>query len=164
MANPLLALKQRNKNYASAPSILSSWNNVCCIFLHQDIKSFYMTKRIHILEDDSDIRYIIEYLLKDQGYELHLSSSLSELKTKLRDSLPDLFIIDVMLPDGNGIEICDDLKNDMFTRHIPVIVMSANPRSKQMSTQACADDYISKPFDLDDVVTRINNLLEKKPA
>jgi two-component system phosphate regulon response regulator PhoB len=123
-----------------------------------------MTKRIHVLEDDGDIRYIIEYLLKDEGYELQLSSSLSELKSKLRDSLPDLFIIDVMLPDGNGIEICDDLKSDMFTRHIPVIVMSANPRSKQMSSQVCADDYISKPFDLDDVVKRINNLLVKKTA
>ena len=123
-----------------------------------------MTKRIHVLEDDSDIRYIIKYLLKDEGYELQLSSSVSELKSKLRDSLPDLFIIDVMLPDGNGIEICDDLKNDMFTKHIPVIVMSANPRSKQMSTQACADDYISKPFDLDDVVKRISNLLVKNPA
>jgi len=123
-----------------------------------------MTKRIHILEDDSDIRYIIEYLLKDEGYELQLSSSVSELKNKLRDALPDLFIIDVMLPDGNGIEICDDLKNDMFTKHIPVIVMSANPRSKQMSARACADDYISKPFDVDDVVTRINNLLVKKTA
>lgn len=121
-----------------------------------------MVKRIHVLEDDSDIRYIIEYLLKDEGYELTLSSSLSELKSKIRDGIPDLFIIDVMLPDGNGIEICDDLKNDIFTKHIPVIVMSANPRSKQMSTQACADDYISKPFDLDDVLTRINRILDKK--
>ncbi|WP_219226683.1 response regulator transcription factor [Pedobacter antarcticus] len=121
-----------------------------------------MVKRIHVLEDDSDIRYIIEYLLKDEGYELTLSSSLSELKSKIRDGIPDLFIIDVMLPDGNGIEICDDLKNDIFTKHIPVIVMSANPRSKQMSAQACADDYISKPFDLDDVLTRINRILDKK--
>jgi len=123
-----------------------------------------MSKRIHVLEDDVDIRYIIEYLLKDQGFELQLSSTFSELKSKLRDAMPDLFIIDVMLPDGNGIEICDDLKNDIFTKHIPVIVMSANPRSKQMSTQACADDYISKPFDLDDVLTRINRLLVKKTA
>ncbi|KEQ31753.1 transcriptional regulator [Pedobacter antarcticus 4BY] len=121
-----------------------------------------MVKRIHVLEDDSDIRYIIEYLLKDEGYELTQSSSLSELKSKIRDGIPDLFIIDVMLPDGNGIEICDDLKNDIFTKHIPVIVMSANPRSKQMSTQACADDYISKPFDLDDVLIRINRILDRK--
>lgn len=121
-----------------------------------------MKKRIHVLEDDQDIRYIIEFLLKDEGYELQLSSSFAELKSKLNDALPDLFIIDVMLPDGNGIEICDDLKTDMFTKHIPVIVMSANPGSKEKSVTACADDYISKPFDLDYVVTRIEKLLNKK--
>lgn len=121
-----------------------------------------MVTRIHVLEDDGDIRYIIEYLLKDEGYEIQLSSSLGELKTKIRDGLPDLFLIDVMLPDGNGIEICEDLKNDIFTKHIPVIVMSGNPGSKQQSTQACADDYISKPFDLDDVLRRINTILAKK--
>ncbi|WP_129717907.1 response regulator transcription factor [Pedobacter sp. SYP-B3415] len=120
-----------------------------------------MVKRIHVLEDDIDIRYIIEYLLKDEGYELQLSSNVEELKQKLNDSLPDLFIIDVMLPDGNGIDICRDLKEDIFTKHIPVIVMSANPRSKELSVDAYADDYISKPFDLDYVVSRIDKQLNK---
>ncbi|QNK61193.1 response regulator [Pedobacter sp. PAMC26386] len=120
-----------------------------------------MKKRIHVLEDDQDIRYIIEFLLKDEGYELQLSSTFAELKGKLNDSLPDLFIIDVMLPDGNGIEICEDLKTDIFTKHIPVIVMSANPDSKEKSVTAGADAYISKPFDLDYVVKRIEKLLVK---
>ncbi|PST82343.1 response regulator [Pedobacter yulinensis] len=120
-----------------------------------------MVKRIHVLEDDIDIRYIIEYLLKDEGYELQLSSNVEELKQKLNDSLPDLFIIDVMLPDGNGIDICRDLKEDIFTKHIPVIVMSANPKSKELSVEAYADDYISKPFDLDYVVSRIEKQLTR---
>lgn len=120
-----------------------------------------MKKRIHVLEDDQDIRYIIEFLLKDEGYDLQLSSTFAELKSKLNEGLPDLFIIDVMLPDGNGIEICEDLKTDIFTRHIPVIVMSANPESKDKSVTASADDYISKPFDLDYVVKRIDKLLTK---
>ena len=119
----------------------------------------HMKKRIHILEDDKDIGYIIEFLLKDEGYDLQLSSTFKEMKKKLKDSIPDLFILDVMLPDGNGIEICHDLKNDMFTKHIPVIVMSANIRSKQMSEMAAPDDYISKPFDLDDIENRIKKLL-----
>jgi two-component system phosphate regulon response regulator PhoB len=123
-----------------------------------------MKKRIHVLEDDQDIRYIIEFLLKDEGYELQLSSTFAELKEKLNDALPDLFIIDVMLPDGNGIEICDDLKTDMFTKHITVIVMSANPGSKEKSVTASADDYIAKPFDLDYVVKRIERLLTDKVA
>jgi DNA-binding response OmpR family regulator len=122
-----------------------------------------MTKRIHVLEDDEDIRYIIEYLLKDEGYELQLSSSFSDLKSKLKDSVPDLFILDVMLPDGDGAEICADLKSDIFTRHIPIIVMSANDQNKAKSLEAGANDYISKPFDIDYIVKRINKLLVKQP-
>lgn len=123
-----------------------------------------MKKRIHILEDDKDIGYIIEFLLKDEGYDLQLSSSFKEMKKKLKDCIPDLFILDVMLPDGNGIEICHDLKNDIFTKHIPVIVMSANLGNKQMSQMAAPDDYISKPFDLDDIENRIKKLLAVKAA
>ncbi len=123
-----------------------------------------MKKRIHILEDDKDIGYIIEFLLKDEGYELQLSSTVKEMKAKLKDSIPDLFILDVMLPDGNGIEICHDLKNDMFTKHIPVIVMSANVTNKKNSEMATPDEYISKPFDLDDIESRIKKLLDKTTA
>jgi two-component system phosphate regulon response regulator PhoB len=126
-------------------------------------KKFHRTmiKRIHVLEDDEDIRYIIEFLLKDEGYELQLSSSFSELKSKLKDSVPDLFILDVMLPDGDGADICSDLKGDLFTRHIPIIVMSANDQNKQKSLDAGADDYISKPFDIDYIVKRIDRLIGK---
>lgn len=121
-----------------------------------------MIKRIHVLEDDEDIRYIIGVLLKDEGYELQLSSTFTELKDKLKDSVPDLFILDVMLPDGDGSDICTDLKSDIFTKHIPIIVMSANDQNKERSIAAGANDYISKPFDIDYIVKRINNLLEKK--
>lgn len=120
-----------------------------------------MIKRIHVLEDDEDIRYIIGVLLKDEGYELQLSSTFAELKSKLKDSVPDLFILDVMLPDGDGASICEDLKGDVFTKHIPIIVMSANDQNKQISLDAGANDYISKPFDIDYIVNRINAQLAK---
>lgn len=121
-----------------------------------------MKKRIHVVEDDKDIAYIIEFLLKDEGYEIQVSSTFSELRKKLKDSIPDLFILDVMLPDGNGIDICRDLKTDVFTQHIPVIVMSANVNSKQLSEAVSPDDYISKPFDLDYIESRIKKLIGKK--
>jgi two-component system phosphate regulon response regulator PhoB len=120
-----------------------------------------MIKRIHVLEDDEDIRYIIGVLLKDEGYELQLSSTFAELKSKLKDSVPDLFILDVMLPDGDGASICKDLKSDVFTQHIPIIVMSANDQNRQISLDAGANDYISKPFDIDYIVKRINTQLAK---
>ena len=74
--------------------------------------------------------------------------------------MPDLFLLDVMLPDGNGAEICEDLKTDIFTKHIPIIVMSAQNNSEQKAIAAFANDYISKPFDIDDVLERINKQLK----
>lgn len=118
-----------------------------------------MKKRIHVLEDDQDIAYIIAFLLKDEGYEIQVSSTFAELKEKLNDSIPDLFILDVMLPDGNGLDICRDLKADVFTKHIPVILMSANVNNKAQSESVSPDDYISKPFDLDYIETRIKKLI-----
>ncbi|WP_443943645.1 response regulator transcription factor [Pedobacter sp. AW1-32] len=118
-------------------------------------------KRIHILEDDQEIRNVIEILLKEEGFELQLSSSFAELKKNIQDAMPDLFLLDVMLPDGNGAEICGDLKNDIFTKHIPIIVMSAQNNSEQKAIEALADDYISKPFDIYDVLKRINAQIKR---
>ncbi|WP_421943551.1 response regulator transcription factor [Pedobacter sp.] len=121
-------------------------------------------KRIHILEDDQEIRNVIEILLKEEGFELQLSSTFSELKKNIKDAMPDLFLLDVMLPDGNGAEICEDLKTDIFTKHIPIIVMSAQNNSEQKAIDALADDYISKPFDIYDVLERINKQIDKARA
>jgi len=121
-------------------------------------------KRIHILEDDQEIRNVIEILLSEEGFELQLSSSFAELKKNIQDAMPDLFLLDVMLPDGNGAEICEDLKTDIFTKHIPIIVMSAQNNSEQKAIDAFADDYISKPFDIDDVLKRINVQLQKSAS
>lgn len=118
-----------------------------------------MIKTIFVLEDDNDIREIFDILLKNEGYNIQSSSTFSELKGLIKTQLPDLFIIDVMLPDANGIDICKDLKQKQTTKDIPVIMMSANARSKQMSIQAGADDYIAKPFDINAVAEKINRLL-----
>jgi len=117
--------------------------------------------RIHILEDDQEIRNVIEILLKEEGFELQLSSSFSELKKNIQDAMPDLFLLDVMLPDGNGAEICKDLKTDIFTKHIPIIVMSAQNNSEEKAIDAFADDYISKPFDINDVLDRIKKQVKR---
>lgn len=124
-----------------------------------------MKKRIHVLEDDRDIAYIIEFLLKDEGYEIQVSSTFKELRKKLQESIPDLFILDVMLPDGNGLDICRDLKSDDFTKHIPVILMSANIKNNELAKAVGPDDFIAKPFDLDYIEARIRRLIgEKKMA
>lgn len=120
--------------------------------------------RIHILEDDQEIRNVIEILLQEEGFELQLSSSFSDLKKNIKNAMPDLFLLDVMLPDGNGAEICKDLKTDIFTKHIPIIVMSAQSNSEQKAIDAFADDFVSKPFDIDDILERINAQIKRSEA
>jgi two-component system phosphate regulon response regulator PhoB len=117
--------------------------------------------RIHVLEDDQEIRNVIEILLKEEGFDVQLSSSFSQLKENIQDAMPDLFLLDVMLPDGNGADICRDLKTDVFTKHIPVVIMSAQNNTELNDTSVLADDYISKPFDIFGLITKLKKLIEK---
>lgn len=118
-----------------------------------------MTKHIHIVEDDEDIRFIVEYLLIDEGYEVESFGSATEFSAAVKMFKPDLIILDVMLPDGNGISICRELKTNKETLDIPIIIMSAHAAEKSVLEEACADDFISKPFDLDHFLERIKEQL-----
>ncbi|MDR6782417.1 two-component system phosphate regulon response regulator PhoB [Pedobacter africanus] len=118
-----------------------------------------MAKRIHIVEDDEDIRFIVEYLLRDENYEVESFGSAKEFDQGIKDNKPDLIILDVMLPDGNGISICRNLKTNSDTLHIPIIIMSAHAAEKSVLEEACADDFISKPFDLDYFLQRVKKQL-----
>lgn len=118
-----------------------------------------MAKTIHVVEDDEDIRFIIEYILKDSGFEVELSENAAQFTSSLQSSRPDLIILDVMLPDGNGVDLCIGLKQDDRLKNIPVIVMSAHAGSLAVLEEACADDFISKPFDLDNFLFHVKRLL-----
>jgi two-component system phosphate regulon response regulator PhoB len=65
-----------------------------------------MGKLIYVVEDDDDIRFIVEYILIESGYRVDSFSNVKDFYTSLEDTVPDLLVLDVMLPDGNGIEIC----------------------------------------------------------
>jgi two-component system phosphate regulon response regulator PhoB len=117
-----------------------------------------MDKRIQIVEDDEDIRFIIEYILEDSGYLIESFPNATSFTSRI-DKQTDLLILDVMLPDGNGIDLCKQHKDDPGTAHIPVLVMSAHARAKSVLEEACADDFISKPFDLDNFLKKAKKLL-----
>lgn len=119
-----------------------------------------MKKLIHVIEDDEDIRFIVEYILVESGYEVETSGTVKEFGNKLSHHHPDLILLDVMLPDGNGIDLCRSLKTDETTAHLPVIVMSAHAAQKSILEEACANDFISKPFDLEDLIARIKRIFD----
>ena len=108
-------------------------------------------KKILIIEDDIDTLDIIKYLLDDNNFETFCLKELVPL-TEVLDIQPDIILIDYRLPNGPGSEFCFKLKNDPVFSSIPVILMSTHTQLKELAQESCADDYLAKPFDLDDVL------------
>lgn len=119
-----------------------------------------MAKFIHIIEDDEDIRFIVEYVLREEDYTVESFATASEFDQAILGDKPDLIILDVMLPDGNGIDICRKLKTNAQTSYIPIIIMSAHAAEKSVLEEACADDFISKPFDLNYLLHHVKQQLQ----
>ena len=114
-------------------------------------------KEIFVVEDDDGIRELLEFLLVDRNFDVKTFPSVRSFESNLPGKTPDLFLLDIMLPDGNGLDLCKKLKQTLTTRNIPVVLMSAHA---QLSSMEGADDFIAKPFDVDDLVDKINRQLD----
>jgi len=119
-----------------------------------------MNKLIGILEDDEGIRDILRFLLLEEGYQVECYTTVNNFLTR-KDSGADLFILDVMLPDGNGLEVCKLLKSSPLTSAIPVIMMSAHADLQQMHSACQAEEFVKKPFDVYEMLEKIVSLLNK---
>lgn len=106
-----------------------------------------------MIEDDPDIRELIELILIEENYDVISFDRIRDFRNGLQDRRPDLILLDIMLPDGNGIDLCQELKTGENTRHIPIMLMSANYNN--MPGDCGAEDFIAKPFDIDELVSRI---------
>ena len=118
-----------------------------------------MPKKICILEDDADIREVITLVLEGEDYEVYAFSDVSSFMARKIVNEPDLYLLDIRLPDGNGLEVCKFLRSGEKTGHIPIIMMSAHERIEQMKLQCTADDFIAKPFDIYQLLGRVNQAL-----
>jgi two-component system phosphate regulon response regulator PhoB len=117
-----------------------------------------LKKIIYVLEDNDDIRELIQYLFESEDYLVTSFANATDFKKHQIVNQPSVFVLDVMLPDGNGVEICNRLKTDQATADIPVLLMSANTNVAYIGAESKADDFISKPFDIDELVKRVNKL------
>jgi DNA-binding response OmpR family regulator len=114
-------------------------------------------KKILVVDDDPDILDALQFMLEDAGYEVKTSEK-GEYAENLHDSnggLPDVIILDVLLSGKDGRLICQKLKSQEETKRIPIIMISAHPNAKKSVSAVGADDFMAKPFDMDDLLATI---------
>lgn len=118
---------------------------------------------IYFIEDDDNIRKLVCYAIAHEGYEIEGFSKPSELWARLRASLPELVLLDIMLPEEDGLSILKKLKAEPHTENIPVIMLTAKGSEfdKVTGLDLGADDYISKPFGMTELVSRVRAVLRR---
>ena len=121
-----------------------------------------MDRVIQIVEDDADIRFIVEYVLEDASYKVESFESAKAFLNRSNKEDVDLVILDVMLPDGSGIDLSKTMKEGSTTRGIPVIIMSAHAASEIALTEGAADGFIQKPFDIDHFIKQVNEFIKSR--
>ena len=118
---------------------------------------------IYLVEDDSSIRELIVYTLNSTGLEAEGFERPSEFWEKVDEKIPSLVMLDVMLPEENGIEILKKLRKNYSTEYVPIIMVTAKTSEydKIKGLENGADDYIGKPFSMMDMVARVKALLRR---
>jgi DNA-binding response OmpR family regulator len=115
---------------------------------------YQQAKKVLVVDDDPDILDALRFLLEFAGYEVKTTEK-GEYAENLRDTnggLPDLIILDVLLSGKDGRLICQKLKSQQDTKHIPILMISAHPNAKQSVAAVGADDFLAKPFDMDELL------------
>ena len=118
---------------------------------------------IYIVEDDQNIREIESFALKNSGYQIQDFSYAKEFYRAVKERKPDLAILDIMLPDEDGMEIMQKLRRNPETRRLPIMMVTA--KSTEMDRvkglDLGADDYMSKPFGVMELISRVKALLRR---
>jgi len=120
-------------------------------------------KYIIVIEDEKDILDVLEYNLKREGFRVSTSSDGREGLKMVRQDKPDLVLLDIMLPEIDGLEICRNLKSEISTRAIPIIMVTAKEEESDvvLGLGLGADDYVVKPFSPKELIARIKALLRR---
>lgn len=118
---------------------------------------------IYIVEDDLNIQEIECYALKNSGYEVEAFELAQTFFSRLNEKKPDMVLLDIMLPDSDGIEVMKKLRSDKRTKNLPVIMVTAKSSEidKVKGLDSGADDYVTKPFGVMELISRVKALLRR---
>jgi DNA-binding response OmpR family regulator len=119
--------------------------------------------KILVVDDDVAVTVLLGKILTSSGFEVVLVNDSAQSLDMAHETKPDFFILDLMMPEPNGFEVCRMLRADADFAQTPILIITASDDydSKAIAYVAGANDYITKPFDQDELPERINSLLHK---
>ena len=119
--------------------------------------------KILVIEDEPDIRRNLEYNLSREGFSVSGAASISEAKLILNSDFFNLILLDLMLPDGSGLDLCKSIKADVKTESIPIIILTAKDDEvdRVVGFELGADDYVTKPFSVRELILRVKAVLKR---
>ena len=112
-----------------------------------------LNRKVLVCEDDRHIAEIIEIILRSRGYEVKTLAHGREIQKEVVAFLPDIILLDLWMPDIDGIKIASLLKKNTVSGSIPIIVISALSDARQISKEIDADDFLAKPFEMNDLIS-----------
>ncbi len=121
-------------------------------------------QRILVVDDDPEIRKLLARYIESQGFRVLLAANCRELRDKLASNTVDLVVLDVMLPDGSGLEVCRDLRAERS--NVPIILLTALKEDvdRIIGLEIGADDYLGKPFNPRELIARVRAVLRRRAA
>lgn len=122
-----------------------------------------MQHKILVVDDETDVIDMLVINLRAAGFNVVAAEDGASALTKVRKEAPSLIILDLMLPQMSGLEVCKILKGDIATRHIPIIMLTAKAEEvdKIVGLELGADDYVTKPFSPREIILRVNRSLRR---
>jgi DNA-binding response OmpR family regulator len=131
--------------------------------MHARVSSGRMNPRILVVDDDIEFTQLLEFNLKRHGFGVSVASNGVQALRMARSELPDVILLDVMLPDLDGLPVCEILSGQALTREIPIFIISSLQESWGQTRKIRAH-YFTKPVDLKDLTEKVRVAWEKKRA
>tara|TARA_B100000767_G_scaffold86696_1_gene83345 strand:+ start:11393 stop:12088 length:696 start_codon:yes stop_codon:yes gene_type:complete len=122
-----------------------------------------MSNKVLVIEDEPDIRKTLEYNLTREGFEVSGCGSIKEAKKLIEIPNFSIILLDLMLPDGSGLDLCREVKSNSLTEDIPIIILTAKDDEvdKVVGFELGADDYVTKPFSVRELILRVKAILKR---
>lgn len=123
-----------------------------------------MTERVLVVDDEPDLRELVRVNLAQAGFEVELAEAGREALERLRPTPPDLMVLDLMLPDLSGTDVCRQVRQDPELQHLPIIMLTAKADEvdRVVGLELGADDYITKPFSPRELTLRVQAVLRRR--